>query len=356
MISPRFAIFAAVLLGGCSASMSVATPSRPGTATVGPFSHKHVRPQWAFPASVAPNVQTARPHFREVISLLARPRARNGGIYVSEFLGTSIFAYQHKNTPNNPPLCSVGPVSNPNGIAVDRKGNLIDPDGGSHTVIVFSGPGLCRSKVGSFSDPFGQPTDASSADAVNGEIAVANIFGPSAYDAAGSISMCTLAGGCTTNLKNSAMYEVAGVAMDKHGDCWADATNGGGTATLTYFAGCSGSGEEATGFLNEYYGGLDFDRFGNLVTVSAFDSKIYIYSGCNPACALVGGPFPMLNEAVYGHLNKTSKTFCTGDFELGQMDVYHYSPNAVTRWYSFNNGLNVSDVPVGCAFDPRSRG
>jgi hypothetical protein len=355
VISPRFAIGAAILLGGCSASISAATPAGPSNVTAG-ASHRHLRPQWTFPASVVRSVQTARPRFREVITRLAPARGGNGGIYVSEFLATSIFGYQHKNTPNNPPLCSVGPVSNPNGIAVDRRGNLIDPDGGSHTVIVFSGPGMCGSEVGSVFDPFGQPTDASSADAVKGEIAVANIFGPSAYDEAGSISMCTLAGGCTTNLRNSAMYEVAGVAMDKRGNCWADASDAGGTATLTYFARCSGSGKEAKGFVNQYYGGLDFDRNGNLVTVSAFDSKIYVYSGCNPACSLIGGPFPMVNEAVYGHLNKKSQTFCTGDFELGQIDVYHYSRHAVTHWYSFNNGLNVNDVPVGCAFDLRSSG
>lgn len=62
----------------------------------------------------------------------------------------------------------------------------------------------------------------------------------------------------------------------------------------------------------------------------------------------------MLNEAVYGHLNKQSMTLCTGDFELGQMDVYYYNPTAVTYWYSFNNALNIYDVPVGCAYNPRS--
>jgi hypothetical protein len=319
------------------------------------LSHRHVKPHWRFPASVIPNLDGAAPGAGDVMARIA-PHANAGGIYVSQFLGTSIFGYAHKNTPNNPPVCSLGPVSNPNGIAVDRKGNLIDPDGGSYTVIVFAGPGSCGSKVGSFTDPFGQPTDAASADAVNGQIAVANVFGPSAYDAAGSISMCTLAGGCTTNLQNSAMYEVAGVAMDNHGNCWADATNGSGAATLTYFAGCAGSGQPATGFLNAYYGGLDFDRSGNLMTVSAFDSKIYIYSGCDPSCTLVGGPFPMLNEAVYGHLNKESMTLCTADFELGQIDVYYYSPSAVTYWYGFNNGLNMANVVVGCAYNPRSRG
>jgi len=233
------------------------------------------------------------------------------------------------------------------------KGNLIDPDGGSRSVIVFAGPGMCGAKLGSFSDPFGQPTDASSTDAVNGKIAVGNIYGPDASSSAGSISICTLAGGCTRNLQNPAMYEVAGVAMDK-GNCWADASNSGGSATLTYFARCSGSGQRATGFLNAYYGGLDFDKNGNLVTISAFDSEIYVYSGCNPACTLVGGPFPMLDEAVYGHLNRESTTLCTGDFKLGQMDIYRYNPAAITYLYSFNNGLNVSDVPVGCAYTPRS--
>lgn len=347
----RASVVALVALAACSGN-AIGTTTPPAMPAA--FSHKHVRPQWAFPASVVPDVESAPPRFRDVISRLAKRHSDDRGIYVSEFLGTSMFGFPNKNTPNGPPTCTVGPVSNPNGIAVDRKGNLIDPDGGSHTVIVFSGPGLCGSKVGSFSDPFGQPTDATSGDAVNGEIAVANVFGPSASNAAGSISMCSLAAGCGKNLQNSAMYEVAGVAMDDRGNCWADATNAGGVATLTYFAGCSGSGQQTTGFLNAYYGGLDFDRNGNLMTVSAFDSNVYVYSGCNPACTLVGGPYPMVDQSVYAHLNKESMTLCAGDFELGQIDVYYYSPAAITHWYSFNNGLSASNVVVGCAYNPRS--
>lgn len=343
---------AAALLAGCSNAFAGAPPSQ--RAAAAPFSHRHTKPHWTFPASVVPGVQGAVPRFRQLQARLARAHGDTGGIYVSEFLTTSILGYAHKNTPNNPPLCSTGPVSNPNGIAVDSKGNLIDPDGGSLTILIFGGPGMCGSKIGSIPDPFGQPTDASSPDAVNAPIAVANIFGPSAYSMSGGIAVCTLAGGCTRNLQNPAMYEVAGVAMDDDGNCWADAANRDGDATLTYFAGCSGSGEQATGFDNKFYGGIDIDKSGNLVTLSAFDSKIYIYKGCNPACTLAGGPFPMVDEAVYGHLNKQSMTLCTGDFELGQMDVYYYSPAAVTHWYSFNNALNVSSVPVGCAYNPRS--
>lgn len=351
--SARMLTVATVLLAGCSGNMS-GPPTAASANETPPFSHRHVKPHWSFPASVVPGLDDAVPPPGATIARIAKPRGNTGGIYVSQFLGTSILAYAHKNAPNNPPTCSVGPVSDPNGIAVDGKGNLIDPDGGSHSVIIFAGPGMCGAQIGTLFDPFGQPTDAASADAVNGVIAVANIYGPSAYSAAGSIAMCTLSGGCTTNLQNPAMYEVAGVAMDNSGNCWADAQNASGFATLTYFAGCSGSGQEATGFTNMFYGGVDIDRNGNLVTLSTFDSKIYVYKGCNPACTLVGGPFPMLNEAVYGHLNKQSMTLCTGDFELGQMDVYYYNPTAVTYWYSFNNALNIYDVPVGCAYNPRS--
>ena len=100
----------------------------------------------------------------------------------------------------------MSPVSSVNDIAVDGKGNLIDPDGGTRTVIVFKGPGMCGPSIGSVSDPYGQPSDAASINAATGTIAVANIFGTSGP---GSISLCTLPGGCFANLTNPHMDEVA---------------------------------------------------------------------------------------------------------------------------------------------------
>jgi hypothetical protein len=343
---------AVALLAGCS-GMSQTTPSGPSSVgqTQSHFSHGRFIPHWSYPANVMGIQQGAAPRYHEVLSQMGKKHGNGGGIYASEFLGTSIWGYQHKNTANNPPTCSTGPVSSPNGIAVDGKGNLIDPDGGTRSVIIFGGPGMCGAEVGSFSDPYGQPSDASSPDAVNGTVAVGNIFDTSG---AGSVSVCTMSGGCTSNLTNPNMYEVAGVAMDNSGNCWASATNSAGTATLTYFAGCTGSGQAATGYMNTYYGGLDIDKNGNLVSVSAFNSALYVYSGCNPACTLVGGPFTMTGEAVFGHLNKQSMTYCAGDFLNGQMDVYYYSPSALTYWYSFNNGLTASYDPEGCAYNPRS--
>ncbi len=171
-------------------------------------------------------------------------------------------------------------------------------------------PACAVASIGSVSDPYGQPSDATSPNAVTGTIAVANIFDTSG---AGSISLCTLPGGCFANLTNPHMDEVYGVAMAKNGDCWASATNSTGNATLTYFKGCTGSGRAAKHYRNTDPGGLDIDNAGNLVSISAFDSEVYVYKGCNPACTLVGGPFLLKNESIFGHLDQKSKHFAASD-------------------------------------------
>jgi hypothetical protein len=349
---------AAALLAGCSGSQVTPGMSGAGSTQSSLAHHGKFIPHWAFPATVIPHLG-ARPQYEKVIMSLGHRGSNSGGIYASEFYGSAVYGYQHKNTANNPPSCtlSLGGEAYVNNQAVDGQGNLIVPEGsspstGGRQVNVYSGPSMCGSLAGTIADPYGQPSDASSPDAVHGTVAVGNIFDTSG---AGSISLCTLSSAsCSSNLTNPAMYEVAGVAMDNSGNCWASATDSGGTATLTYFAGCTGSGQQATGYENSSYGGLDIDKNGNLVSISAFSSQLYVYSGCNPACTLVGGPYTMQGEAVFGHLNKQSMTFCAGDFLNGAMDVYYYSPSALTYWYSFNNGLSASYDPEGCSYNPRS--
>ncbi len=272
------------------------------------------------------------------------------GLYVTA--GDTIYGYRIKHGKVRGPACTVKGGNYPGPVAVDAAGDLVASAGGSRSVTVYKGPRMCGPELGSLSDPYGQPADVASNDAATGTIAVANIFDTSG---AGSISICKLAGGCIKNLTNANMYEVAGVAMTNNGDCWASATNSLGTATLTYFKKCSGSGMAATGYKNVYYGGLDIDSQGNLVAIDAFSPALWVYKGCNPACAMVGGPFPLLDDCVFGHLNEQSTTFACGDYVLGQIDVYYYSPTSLTYWYSFNNGLGVSDDVSGVAYNPRSR-
>jgi hypothetical protein len=349
------------LLAGCSGNASQTNPSGPSAMgqTQIKHLHQHHRPQWTFPANLA-NDQTARPWYRQTLGGIRRRSgtAPSKGMYVSEFYGSAVLAYENRNTSNNPPVCSVPTGADyVNGIAIDGQGNLITPLGstpsGYREVEVWQGPSMCGSPVGTLMDPYGQPSDAASQDAIHGTIAVANIFGPTS--SAGSVSVCTLSGGCTANLTNAAMYKVAGVAIDKSGNCWASAEDSTGVGTLTYFAGCAGSGQQATGFMNVDYGGLDIDANGNLVSVDKAGQQLWIYSGCNPACTLVGGPFPLQGESVFGAVNRQSMTFMAGNSIDGQVDVYYYSPAALTYWYSYNNGLNVTYTVEGVAYNPRSK-
>ncbi len=309
-------------------------PQRSDFATVVPPQLRPIGGAAALPLTLEPNAKSA------------------GGIYASEVYATDIWGFAAKNNHNRKAKCVVTHVQGANGIAVDLSGNLIDPDGGTDTVIVFKGPKMCGPKLGSVKDPYGQPSDAASADAANGTIVIANIFDNNKTP--GSVSKCTLAHGCKTNLHSPNMDEVAGVALAKNGDCWASATDSNGAATLTYFAGCAGRGKKATGYLNAYYGGLDIDEHGNLVSLSYQDAKLYVYKGCNPKCGLVGGPFRMKGEATFGHLNATSTKLVTGDFQYGRIDVYSYKPAKVRFAYSFNRGFSPSEVVEGAAFNPRS--
>ena len=194
-------------------------------------------------ASSAPQYSSAG-----VIETLESANVSGGGLYVSQFSSTSILAYKSNNKKKGAPICNIPGVLYLNGVAVDGTGNLIDPDGGSRSIIIFKGPGMCGAKAASTSDSFGQPVDAASNDALNGKIVVANMFDNNSK--AGSVSVCTMKSGCKSNLTNSAIYEVVGVAMDKNGNCWASAYNMQFFPTLTYFAKCKGAGVATTGYVN----------------------------------------------------------------------------------------------------------
>ncbi|HEY3676041.1 MAG TPA: hypothetical protein VGK84_08635, partial [Candidatus Tumulicola sp.] len=261
---------------------------------------------------ISPSAPATAPQYSSagIIASLSAPDASKSGLYVSQFNSTSILAYKSSNKKNAPPTCTIPGVLYLNGVAVDGKGNVIDPDGGSRSIIIFKGPGMCGSKAASAADSYGQPVDAASNDSLTGKIAVANMMDTGSK--AGSVSVCTMKGGCKTNLTNSAIYEMVGVAMDTKGNCWASAYSPQFTPKLVYFAQCMGAGVVATGYQNSSPGGLDIDKAGHLVTIDTSANNIgalIVYSGCNPACTVVGGPFALHGETFWGHLNQDSTNF-----------------------------------------------
>jgi hypothetical protein len=336
------------LISGCASNVS---PSNSAIPSAGSAS----RPISVYDDSAPPLAVSV---LHEIIPE-AKKKEPSSGIYVSEFGETELLGYAADNKANKGPICTVQGVSSVNGVAVDLKGNLIDPDGGSGYVIIFQGPDMCPTKeVGLISDTFGQPSDASTADGATDTIAVGNIVDKGS--APGSLSICTLkAGSCATNLTNTAIYHAGGVAMSPSGNCWLDAkTTSTGGAALIYFKGCKGGGVVAKGFKQTYYGGIDIDNKGQLVVNDLDSEDTYIYSGCDPTCKVIGGPFMLKGESFFGKLNAANTDFAAVDRTNGAVDVYSYNGKSIKYEYSFTKGLTVSGskiVPEGIAQLPRSK-
>ncbi|MGC2406156.1 MAG: hypothetical protein WA431_07080 [Candidatus Cybelea sp.] len=348
------ATVAVALLSGCSGS-NLATPSSsaPVETQANHLVNGHFIPgRSIFPSLIPAELQRTPAAVLDRI-MPDRHRKKKGlvGVYGSEYSGAIINGYRGADPKNGLPICTLS-ASYPNDIAADGKGNLIDPDTGTRTLIVYK-PN-CGPELGVLGNSYylGEPSDAASFNAGNSTIIVGNIYG---NGGPGDIAICTLKSGCTGYLLNSGMFELAGVALAKNGDCWGSATDSLGTATMIYFKHCSGSGQAATGWKNVYYGGLDIDAHGNIVAVDAFWPQLWIYRGCNPACTVVGGPYPLHGDTVFGHLNRTGTRWVGADFNNGQLDLYNYSTKAVTYEYSISSGLDDEDDVEGAAFSPSSK-
>ncbi|MBV9719469.1 MAG: hypothetical protein JOZ77_09115 [Candidatus Eremiobacteraeota bacterium] len=318
-----------------------------GAANLSPASAP-IQPDSVIPQSLQSFEMRAAPPHRFVY--LAKPKA---GVYAAQFYGTTILGYRNGNKSDAKPACKIG-ATYVNGFGVDSTGNLVVPNGYPYVVGVYSGPTLCGKALGSFSDPYGEPSDAASRDAKTGTIVVGNIeVGRSQQ--VGNIAVCTLAAGCTRELKSPTIkYEGGGVALAANGDCWMSSEDNPSltSATLTYFKGCKSPGQAAKGWKNAFYGGLNIDKAGNLIAVDFNAPSVWVYKGCNPQCTVVGGPFPLEGVSFYGNLNAKGDQLALGDSSYGQVDVYAYSPAKITYEYSFNKGLVQGNDVEAAGFAP----
>jgi hypothetical protein len=348
-------VFISALFAGCTEA-PVASPVAPSAARWEGFAPSPLQDlsRGALPLQLR-SVAAAASH------VIPAPAGAKSGIYVSQYVSSVIYGFskEKRSQKKRGPLCTVpwktsGPVS----LSVDGKGNLLEVDSVDFgtPINIGSGPEMCGPLAATIRDLYGYGDAVASRDALNGVVAVANQWDLSNYGFnPGSIAVCTVSASCTENLTNSAMYRVA---IDPNGNCWASALNASSVATLTYFQGCSGSGQQASGYENPGYGALDIDAQGNLVAMSyvigSYVTTLYVYSGCNPACKVVGGPFNLLGATVAGHLNGTSNKFITADGEYGQVDVYSYTPTQVKYLYSFKKGLTQIDDVDGVVANPAS--
>ncbi|HEY6485878.1 MAG TPA: hypothetical protein VIX83_05815 [Candidatus Cybelea sp.] len=341
---------AVAFLAGCSGNLAGSNNSMPVAGA-----DLRMRPESVY-GDVAPprTVQVLHSLVPDGISPAKKKKLPKTGIYVAEFYGTNINGYPIDNKGNKKPICTVQNVLDVNDVAVDAKGNLIDPDGGSQYVVVYQGPTMCSGKqVGLIADTIGQAADATSADAATGTIAVSQLTDTGS--APGSVALCSIKAGCTTNLTNSKIYHAGGVAMSPGGDCWNNAKTTGSGAALIYWKGCKGSGAVATGFKGTYYGGIELDNKGNLLIIDDMAMTTTVYSGCNPKCKVVGGPFALKGESFFGKLTQDNSEYMAVDRTDGLVDVYSYSTKGLKFMYDFSSGLSAAEKPDGIAINPRSK-
>jgi len=360
--SAACATVAVALLAGCSGTNFGSTSSSLPTATAqsrmhGPrFAPLNMVPAWMLPAGIS------RLHLN---LRMAPAKTHKSLIYASNFYQSEMWGYPDPNSANGPATCTLGNASNYlkyiNGFGVDTAGDVMVPaytpnDDGYLSINVFApkcGALLWQAEVDT-----GQPADAYSSNGATGSILVGELADYDNNDY-GALVICSKASSCGTPFTNSAVTGYgAGVAMAKNGDCWlsaATSTNSG--FVLVYFAGCTGTGEVATGTSNTYYGGLFIDGKGNLGSID-LSGTLYVYSGCNPKCSLVGST-KLEGEALFGGLDGTGKYLSLGDYENNAVDIYSYNSKTGTAkyLYSFTNGLTSgSENLVETAhFAPRNK-
>ena len=327
------------LLAGCSANGSLSGAlSSGGNGTIPQAGH-HLLPLAAVPKSL---IRYAP--FRGVTA----PQSATRGIYVNEFYMTNnnVIGFPKNEVNNGPPICSESTGANVNDLSTDGKGNLLIPNAFSGLQI-YQGPQMCGPLIYTLNDPYGQASSAAANDALNGPIVVGQIGGGTTT----GVAVCTVSSGTCKTLSSPNMSSLAAVAMDKAGNCYADAFDSSGHVGLWYYAGCNTGGVElgsANGFNEPYYGGLSVDNRGNIVVVSLFNasfttpSTVTVYSGCiTGTCTVVGGPFNVNGESIFGHLGRQNQRWVTINISTSMVEVYAYTGHGtgLTYLYSFNNGL-----------------
>ncbi len=322
-----FNLSAAAVIAGCAQSAPAPLPIQPV------YEHaKAQRPAW----------------YR------AAPFDIKNVVYVAAYYNhTPIEGYDYWKTRQNlPPVCQISGSYVVN-VAADASGDLIDPDGGSRTVKVFRGPGACGPKLGAFPDKDGQPSDAASRNAKTGTIYVGNIQATKEHY--GTVSICSLASGCTAVLSNPAIGgQLFGVAEDKGGSVYASGrANASGTgAALVYWKNGTGPGVRIAAYHNSSPGGLEIDGNGNILAFDTSAGALWIYSGCPSKCS-AHGPFALKGQSVYGRVNAPDSTLEVADFEYGQVDVYKYAGlGGITYLYSYSSGLDSGADVEGIAIVP----
>ena len=334
---------ALVLLAGCAETASSPSSTMPSAVGLAGLRGNAVSviPKKYLPIRIKPMRGRSAPDFAE------------RGIYVSALLDTHLYGFPKNNSGNAPPFCSV-PATGVNGFGVDNAGNLMIPEG-NDGITVWNGPMMCGSMVPLEQSPMRLAKPRTLPPSTRSPETLPSPIFRHRQQPRQHFNLHAVQRNVRDEPDQPKFFRAVGVAMNGAGNCWADGSDPSDAAVLVYFAGCTGSGQLATGFRNGFYGGVDIDSQGNLVTISGgLPSTVNVYSGCNPACTRLSST-AVAGLSMYGHVGKQNARYVTTDIETATVEVYRYKKTGLSLFYSFTGGLPcATELCEAAAYDPSS--
>lgn len=290
----------------------------------------------------------------------AKSQPERGGSYtdVSEFLATSIAQYRTNNRRNGAPICRVQPVKDATGMEFGPDGTLyvaaqIRSSGG---VVTFKASGAYRSGITCgiagpvFKDPY--VNNGQLDPAIDGAILyLANSTDGIAVPATVIIFGINSGPNAVGELSDPTAEEGFAVAVDSHHNLFWSNTNkwtGGGQVIEFHRGKMPGTVLKPTKIGTDLPGGVLLDKANDLLLIDQTTDDIYLYSPPYNA-----PPFATISlkglagSCAFGASQK--QLYCL-DYQYGAVDVYAYPKG--TYIYSYTNGIETSEGPIGIAIRP----
>jgi hypothetical protein len=266
------------------------------------------------------------------------PESGNTLVYACAFTGNECVWYRRG---ANHALGSITGLSLPEGVAVDRAGQVYVASLGSEDVKVY--PKGSSMMVRRLDDSGHLPVDV--VVGAEGTVYVANLF--DANSSSGSVSVYFPGSNTVSRVLHDPNFgQVTGVAIDEHRElvaCYDTDTAGGCDMFAPHVR-----GHAVVSFADNGVEGAAFDRSGDLAVQSLFDGTQYY----DPSFAPCGGD-PLSGEEMYVAFDQSNgdiyKTSSSGYVEE---DAYTPCSGAVLEM-RYSDGLG-GNPPYGVAVDPGS--
>jgi hypothetical protein len=266
--------------------------------------------------------------------------------FVGQWWASSVSGYPSQNRRNVGPVCETGSAREAEGMATDPLGNLyvagaFGTIGGAEE---FS-PN-CGAAVRAFSYDGGNPEDP----AIDGNRLYLSIITRGSMP--GAVETFDISSGKqTSQLTDPTVSVGVGVAVDTHHDLFWSTTNAwtaGGQVIEFRNGHMPGVLLKETRMGTDFPGGVIIDKAGNLLLIDQITATIAIFAP--PYKAAPFKKIQMKGAAWYCALDSRATQLDCLDYNYAAVDVYSYPKGKYV--YSYDNGIEGSQGPVGIAVQP----